>query len=91
MCGSCPVPVSITSLTLVSLSSGILDPFCREHNVVFSKAGAKAILQGLLGLPVFPEDIPPPEHLPGNPIAYHQTITEADTILTQGSVEVERD
>ena len=59
--------------------------------MVFSKVGAKVILQALLGLPVSPEDVPPPEHLPGEPVAHHQTIVEADVIPTQGSVEVEKD
>jgi DEAD/DEAH box helicase domain-containing protein len=81
----------VGALTSMFLSSGILDPFCREHNVVFSKVGAKAILQALLGLPITPEDVPSPEHLPGDPVAHHQTIIEADVIPTQGSVEVERD
>ncbi|KAF9792472.1 P-loop containing nucleoside triphosphate hydrolase protein [Thelephora terrestris] len=71
--------------------SCILDPFCRGHNVVLSKVGAKAILQALLGLPVSPEEVPPPEHLPGEPVAHHQTVVEADVIPTQGTIEVERD
>lgn len=93
MCGSRTVLVSIISLTLtlMFLLPGILDPFCRERNVVFSKVGAKAILQGLLGLPVSPEDIPPSEDLPGYIVAHHQTVIEADTIPTQGNIEVERD
>jgi hypothetical protein len=91
MCGPCTIRVSVSSLTLVSLLSGILDPFCREHNMVFSKVGAKAILQALLGLPVTPEDIQPSEHLPGDPVARHQTVIEADIIPTQGNIEVERD
>ena len=59
--------------------------------MVFSKPGAKAILQALLGLPISPEDLSPQEHLPGDPVARHQTVTDADTIPTQGNVEVERD
>lgn len=59
--------------------------------MVFSKAGAKAILQALLGLAVSPEDVQSPEHLPGEPVAHHQTVVEADIIPTQGNVEVERD
>ena len=85
------VHISIRSLTLRFLFLGILDPFCREHNVVFSKVGAKAILQALLGLSVSPEDVPPQEHLPGDSVAHHQTVTEADVIPTQGNIQVERD
>lgn len=59
--------------------------------MVFSKAGAKAILQALLGLPVFLEEIPSPEHLPGDPVAHHPTVIEAEIIPTQGTIEVERD
>jgi len=87
--GPCLVPITVSSLTFQP--SGILDPFCREHNVVLSKVGAKAILQALLGLPVSPEDVPLPEHLPGDPVAHHQTVIEADVIPTQGNVQVERD
>ena len=83
--------ISVRSLTLRPLCLGILDPFCREHNIVASKVGAKAILQALLGLPVTPEDVPTPEHLPGDLVALHQTVTEADVIPTQGNVQVERD
>ena len=94
-CDSCTiphaVPLSIGSLTSIFSSSGILDPFCREHNTVLSKLGAKVILQGLLGLPVLQEDVPLPEHLPGDPVAHHQTIVEADAIPIQGNVQVERD
>lgn len=94
-CDSCTiphvVPLPISSLTSVFSSSGILDPFCREHNTVLSKVGAKVILQALLGLPVSPEDVPRPEHLPGDLVAHHQTIVEADAIPTQGNVQVERD
>ena len=81
----------ISSLTSAFSSSGILDPFCRERNTVYSKVGAKVILQALLGLPVSPEDVPLPEHLPGDPVAHHQTVVEADVIPTQGNVQVERD
>ena len=89
MCGprAALTPVSY----LISRSLGILDPFCREHNLVASKVGAKAILQALLGLPVAPEDVPTPEHLPGDPVALHQTVIEADVIPTQGNVQVEKD
>ena len=89
MCGPFSVPVYISSL--IFLISGILDPFCRERNAVFSKAGAKAVLQVLLGLPVSPEDVLPLENLPGDPVAHHQTVVEADAIPTQGNIEIERD
>ena len=91
MYGPSTAPVSVSSLTPVFLLSGILDPFCRERNTVFSKVGAKAILRGLLGLPVSATDIPPPEYLPGDLVARHQTVIEADIIPTQGRIEVERD
>lgn len=91
MCGPCTVSVPVCPLTMMFLLSGILDPFCRERNVVFSKAGAKVVLQALLGPPVSPEDVPPPEHLPGDPVARHQTVVEADIIPTQGNIKVERD
>ena len=81
----------VSSLTLTFLFSGIFDPFCREHNTVCSKVGAKTILQALLGLRVSPEDVPPPEHLPEDLVAYHQTVIEADVIPTQGNIQVERD
>ena len=81
----------IGQLSDLGLLLGILDSFCREHNLVASKAGAKAILQALLGLPVTLEDIPPQEHLLGDPVALHQTVIEADIIPTQGNVQVERD
>lgn len=83
--------VPVTSLTLMPLFPGIFDPFCREHNTVFSKVGAKVILQALLGLPVSPEDVPPPVHLPGDLVAHHQTVIEADVIPTQGNIQVEKD
>jgi hypothetical protein len=86
-----PRAVPLYSLTLTLLFSGIFDPFCREHNSVFSKTGAKAILQALLGLPVSPEDVPLPVNLPGGPVAHHQTVIEADAIPTQGNIQVERD
>jgi len=91
MYGPRPVPISASSLTLMYPPSGILDPFCHERNTVFSKVGAKAILQALLGLPVSPEDVPLLEHLPGDPAAHHQTVIEADVIPTQGNIQVERD
>ena len=81
----------ICQLSDLGFLLGILDSFCREHNLVASKAGAKAILQALLGLPVTLEDIPPQEHLLGDPVALHQTVIEADIIPTQGNVQVERD
>ena len=81
----------IGQLSDLGLLLGVLDSFCREHNLVASKAGAKAILQVLLGLPVTLEDIPPQEHLLGDPVALHQTVIEADIIPTQGNVQVERD
>ena len=86
-----PRAVPVTSLTLTPLFPGIFDPFCREHNTVFSKLGAKAILRALLGLPVLPEDLPPPVHLPGDLVAHHQTVIEADVVATQGNIQVERD
>lgn len=91
MYGPSKLSVPVSFLTPVFLLSGILDPFCREHNLVLSKVGAKAILQALLGLPVSPEDVPPPHHLAGDPVAHHQTVVEADTIPTQGNIQVERD
>jgi len=86
-----PRAVPVNSSTLTFLFSGIFDPFCRERNVVYSKVGAKAILQALLGLPVFPEDVPRPVHLPADLVAHHQTVIEADVIPTQGNIQVERD
>jgi len=81
----------VNSVTLTFSLLGIFDPFCREHNVVFSKVGAKAVLQALLGLPVSPEDVPRPVHLPADLVAHHQTVVEADVIPTQGNIQVERD
>jgi len=91
MYGPRTVPLPVSSLILRPLFLGILDPFCREHNLVASKVGARAILQALLGLPVAPEDVPTPEYLPGDPVALHQTVVEADVIPTQGNIQVERD
>jgi len=91
MYGPHAVLIPVNSLISRSLLLGILDPFCREHNLVASKVGARAILQALLGLPVAPEDVPTPEHLPGDLVALHQTVIEADVIPTQGNVQVERD
>jgi hypothetical protein len=88
MCDPHVVSISVSFLTSFL---GILDPFCREHNLVASKVGAKAILQALLGLPVSPEDVPQQEHFSGDPVALHQTVIEADVIPTQGNVQVERD
>ena len=85
------IHVNRGSLTSRFLLLGIMDPFCREHNLVASKVGARAILRALLGLPVVPEDVPPPEHLPGNPVALHQTVIETDIIPSQGNIQVERD
>ena len=95
-CNSCtPVPVQCPNRSALLPRGpcflGILTPFCPERNLVASKVGAKAILRALLGLPVAPEDVPPPEHLPGDPVALHQTVIEADVIPTQGNIQVERD